>query len=548
VRKTAKKGAISVQAIAGSYVVLLGMNLTAEARKGVLGFAIERTDHTEDEKYWLKGFKTFSAADVGEVGALVSTLEHPIQAFLWGDFTAKPGHKYTYRIVAMRGKPKKMEAGEAVSVKVTTEDEIGATHGIYFNRGVAGSQAYARRFKNLPPDQIADGSAWTWLSRGLVEALLQFIQQAQGKRYGLRAALYEFHYPPALEAFAAAHQSGADVKIVYDARENAQNYPNKKNREYIQKAGIEAITIPRKANKSYISHNKFIVLLDDGKPIQVWTGSTNLTEGGIFGHSNVGHFVRDEAIAAKYLEYWEELSQDVGAKELRLFNEAQSPVPDAPLKAGTIAPIFSPRSGLAALDWYAQQMKQAQLAMFFTAAFGVNEQIEGILSEDRDYLRYILLEKEGGDIESLRRDKDNRIAVGSVAPNNELDRWRAEKTTGLNFHVQFIHTKYLLVDPLGKNPLTITGSANFSEASTKNNDENMLLIQGDSRVADIYLGEFIRLFQHFYSRYLSNQSESGEPSRSRYLTPDDTWSDLYYEAGSPKYKERLYFAPVVKQR
>lgn len=40
-------------------------------------------------------------------------------------------------------------------------------------------------------------------------------------------------------------------------------------------------------------HNKFFVLTENNKPIAVWTGSTNLTENGIFGHSNCGHVVED---------------------------------------------------------------------------------------------------------------------------------------------------------------------------------------------------------------------------------------------------------------
>ena len=46
-----------------------------------------------------------------------------------------------------------------------------------------------------------------------------------------------------------------------------------------------------------------------------------------------------------------------------------------------------------------------------------------------------------------------------------------------------MHTKCALIDPLGDDPVVITGSANFSDASTKNNDENMLVIRGDAAVA-----------------------------------------------------------------
>ena len=70
----------------------------------------------------------------------------------------------------------------------------------------------------------------------------------------------------------------------------------------------------------------------------------------------------------------------------------------------------------------------------------------------------------------------------------------------INSHVVYVHSKFLLMDPLGADPIVVTGSANFSKASTNDNDENMLLIRGNQRVADIYFTEFNRLFNHYYVR------------------------------------------------
>lgn len=66
----------------------------------------------------------------------------------------------------------------------------------------------------------------------------------------------------------------------------------------------------RTSDSSFIQHNKFLVLLKEGNPISVWTGSTNFTAGGIFGQSNVGHIVRDPPTAAAFLAYWEQLRTD----------------------------------------------------------------------------------------------------------------------------------------------------------------------------------------------------------------------------------------------
>ena len=55
--------------------------------------------------------------------------------------------------------------------------------------------------------------------------------------------------------------------------------------------------------------------------------------------------------------------------------------------------------------------------------------------------------------------------------------------------------------------MVVTGSANFSEASTQENDENMLVIRGDPRVADIYFTEFNRLFNHYYFRSVQESAK-----------------------------------------
>jgi len=545
-RAKSQSGPLSVLAIAGSSVVLLGIDLEQASSAGLLGFAIERTDHAENEKYWLQGFKTFAATDQGlPAGTLYSTLEQPVQDFQWSDFTAKPQHSYTYRVIAIRGTPKNLQQTEEVSVDISTQDEDTGRHAIFFNRGVAGSQAYARKFGNRKPGEVGQ-AAWDWLSRGLVEALHAYIAQAADATWSLRAALYEFQYLPVLKDFGDAAARGADVKIVFDARKNAADYPDKANRDAIAQAGIGDLTIPRTAGKSYIAHNKFIVLLKDGKPVQVWTGSTNITDGGIFGHSNVGHLVRDENVAAIYLAYWDQLVTDPQEKALQIWTEAHTSLPAdyAQTPAGSIRPVFSPRPTLQALEWYRDRMDQAKSGVFFTAAFGVNDLFAKVLQQPRDYLRYVLLEKTDAKTPSIQVDPDVRIAYGSVIGNDVFDRWLLEETTGLNDHVKFIHTKYMLVDPLGPDPLVISGSANFSDASTHNNDENMLIIRGDEAVVDIYLGEFMRLFKHFAFRDFVEKAKAGTPAAAGtgHLVPDDSWVQWFYQPGTVRTKQRLLFS------
>lgn len=544
-------GDISVHAIAGSYVILLGLDAAPGAARGLLGFAIQRTDHTEQEKYWLKGFRTFVETMPNPVSEYhVSTYEHPIQGFLWGDYTAKPDHEYTFEVVPVYGIPKHLVYGEPVSVKVTAEREDHGEHAVYFNRGVAGSQAYAARFQNKPPHQIPGRWAYKWLSRGLEDAMLGFIKQAKGRRYGLRVAAYEFNYTPILKALKAASKTGADVKIVYDARKPKNYNPEKQllpvteSDAAIEQVGIRDLMIRRTKNPSYISHNKFIVFLKDGKPIEVWTGSTNFTESGIFGQSNVGHIIRHPKVAQSYLDYWHRVAKDPPASMLRKANLKATPHPQDHMREAEITPVFSPRSTTAVLDWYAKCLQNAEGIVCFTAAFGVTRELAQVLAEEHHQLRYILLEKPGKTFYVFDKAQSNRIAIGAILESDHLHGWLEERLTGLNEHVRFLHTKYMLIDPLTDNPTLITGSANFSVASTKNNDENMVIIQGNTKVADQYLGEFMRLFNHFYFRNHLNRmmTERGSKAyKSIYLASDDRWTHKFYEEGSYHQKERLLF-------
>jgi hypothetical protein len=197
--------------------------------------------------------------------------------------------------------------------------------------------------------------ALEWLSRGLKEAMIQFIDQAKDSSYGLRASFYEFEYQEVLQKFKEAYEKCGDVKIIYDSRQQAE-----KNDHAIKEVGLsEGVCIPRKEDPEKISHNKFIILLKDGEPIEVWTGSTKITEKGIFGQCNTGHIVRNRETAKKYLRCWEELKNDPLAEKIK---EATISI-QQDLKAleisDEITAFFSPRTKSTILKTYADLLDSA---------------------------------------------------------------------------------------------------------------------------------------------------------------------------------------------
>ena len=545
---------VTVNAIGGSHVVTLGLDLSEERRKGCLGFAIQREDHTQDERFWMKGMKTFAATDPGlGPGGQVSSRDHPFQSFQWADYSPKPGHAYTYTVVPLHGTPAALEEGPHASVEVSLEPEVGSTHSVFFNRGSVASQEYARRFQDKPPNELTGDqqtAAFDWLQRGLLDGLKAFIGRANGGDFAIHGAIYEFQWPAALKALADAAASGADVHIVYDGIAGAGN-PEAANDEAIDAAGIRdsCHCLPRTTGN--IMHNKFLVLSHKDKPVAVWTGSTNWTLNGIFGHANCGHIVEDEATAASFLEYWQELGTNPDKATETAWMAKHNPNPPDPWEAD-ITTVFSPHAGQEVLTWYRDIAASAKDGLFMTFAFGMNQLFKDVYRKDDAVLRFALMEqaavgknKQQGeaDILAIRKRPNVVIAIGNRIVTNSFDRWLAEMH-GLGVHVQWVHTKFMLVDPLSDAPTIVVGSANFSAASTDTNNENMLVIRGDTRAADIYLGEYMRLYSHYAFREAvaiaqANNETDFQPSK---LAPDDSWQQEYFEPGNDRSVRRQYFA------
>ena len=561
-RAKGQAAGLKAAAYAGTYVVVLSWDTVdgkAPNRPDLLGFAIERAEFDlhggQVERYWLRGIKRFKDKDKGLApGTPVPTSEHPVQAFLWADYTARAGTTYKYRIVPLFGAIKNptLDDAGAVTLDVVTEKEgdqvlnaedSSIRHDVFFNRGVIGSQAYAREFGNKTPDENDPRSKeMKWLSRGLFEALLRFIALAKDGM-GLRCAFYEFRYAPVANALAKVIEGGADVKIVYDA-ESSYKAPNEVT---IAGAGLDEAdaVIPRTVSEG-IRHNKFIVLLKGNNPVAVWTGSTNISAGGIFGHSNIGHIVWDPDVAKKYLDYWTRLADNLTPTKLRAPNTAATPTPAGKPPKGSVTPLFSARDAKdsnATLEWYAARLADAHEVSCMTFAFNIDDVFGSVFSQQNDVLRYIVKDDPLGQEETIGQDRDVIFAAGSYLAEGALANFLAERSNPLNTN-RYIHDKFMLVDPLSDDPMVVTGSANFSRPSQRINDENMLVIRGDTRVADIYFGEFMRVFDHHYARYivrlLTDEGKS-DPDAGYLKENTADWLPSHFNGASYKAKRRKYF-------
>ncbi|MET4023150.1 phospholipase D-like domain-containing protein [Bradyrhizobium sp. S3.2.12] len=579
-RKEAADGPLRVSAIAGTRAVLMALDIDPGNREGLRGFAFQVAGG--GEPHWLTGTKYFeSLVPSPAKGDKYSTLEHPIQSFLWSDYEARPDTKYEYTIVAMYGAPGALEQRHKVTFEIKTEKENDGKHGIWFNRGVVASRAYSVELQNRALtkemyNQVDEKNRVTeetskWLSRGLQEACVGYINGVPAGEK-LRVVAYEFTYIPLLNALKAAIGRGVDVKIVY--------HKTSANDDAIDETGLPRSKLIERT-RPQTPHNKFMVWLDaDDQPKAVWTGSVNFTPSGFLGQTNVGHVVTDSskeasAIPNKFFAYWKVLSKNPTTKPAREAVIGLTPNPPNIVPAEPVTAFFSPRIADNLLDWYGKRIEDARTSSMFTAAFTVDPILLRSLGKQQSSMRFVLLEKPAtAAARKAERDSLGRLIMsnGSVLgkvtktsfekkegeggtklvpiPNFPLENWFVDeelaRKDGKGF-VFFVHTKFLLVDPLSNDPLICTGSANFSGASLTANDENMLMIRGNTRVADIYLTEFDRIFRHFFFRMSANRAAmSGEDEeeakrKAAILDTGAEWLVPFFRDGNFKSTRRIMF-------
>ena len=564
-----ESGKLQACAIGGTRVILIALNIADKDRVGLLGFAFKRK--TADAAFqWLKGMKVFPSLapkDDGEKKIqYFPTNENPIQSFLWSDYAAVPGTKYTFEVSAMYGRPGDLEPKDSVTFDITTELPDDGRHGIWFNRGAIASQAFADEFgnKSLTEADYNDpnNKEVAWLSRGLLEACLDYIDKIPAGD-ALRVCAYEFTYQRLLQTLKKALDRGVDVQVVYHA--------TSANEKAVADAKLPSRNL-FKRTRPKTPHNKFILHLKAGRnPVSVWTGSTNFTPSGFLGQTNVGHLVTDTEVAKIYLQLWTELAKNPEAAEARDNAMTLSPNPTNLIDKG-VTLVFSPRPSDRMLDWYGERIADAATSSMFTGAFSVDPEILKPMEQPGPSMRFILLERPPtpeitkaqednpadllfsygailGKMKLGKRaglDEDgNKVSKWVPIPHFAIEEWflgeELERKNGDGF-VFFIHTKFLLVDALSNDPLVCTGSANFSGASLKSNDENMLLVRGDTRVADIYLTEFDRIFRHFYSRDAANEiAREGRKTNFGLLDETDKWTNEYFDARNAKSHRREIF-------
>lgn len=509
---TAGSEKLAVTALVGSHTAVLGFDLPGDpaARRGLLGFAIRRTALPDGPAEWLKNplkFARFPYAGF-KVAGTDSNLA-PIQQFRWIDERLEPGQPYRYEVSTVFGTPERPELRHTVEIELEAAPVASGSLGLLFNRGVLATPAYRQRFDNLapvrqPPESA--GAARSYLSRGLHEGLLAFLEQA-GPGDELSVAIYEFQHESVVAALRAALRRGAAVRLLYHAKDarGEGHSTARHNQAYLDRlteglddAQAHLQAIPR-ARVARLSHNKIVLLRRRGQPAAVWTGSTNFTESGFFLQTNAGVVIHDPAIAARFADYLDWLAADPPG-------DCDPAVPAAgePGGSGITRLFFSPVRGDELLRVAAGLVDEAEELVLISCPFGLEASgaIEGAIQRLDEHpgrpLAYGLLN-------SVAKGK---LAALDGAPGDTreftvpewIESFNGESYDGSPGRRLKVHVKSLVVDPFGARPRVLIGSANFSRESVNDNDENALLIEGNRWAAAVVATEFLRVFEHYRFR------------------------------------------------
>ena len=554
------------------------------------GFAIEREEKrrngtvartTLDNRI---GFK----ADNAKAGDRRPSTEWPFQRFSWADHSVDTGDKVRYRVVPM------IHDGTHLTQDVTersdwtpwmeVSSDAGKDVAVAFNRGLVISQFMARYLEKLRVDEglatlkdalkhfkasISDHELpiRRFLSGVLRDDLTRALAEARKKRQHVYGALYELEDEELIAELARFRSRGhlvlangsikkAKGETSAQARKRDQN---KTARKALRQKKLEIHD--RMISPGALGHNKFLVLAtvpkssNTPKPLAVWTGSTNWTKTALCTQTNNGLLVRNKDFAEKFLEQWNRLRHAKSGFPAKLVT-ANGAAKKVNLTSGK-AEIWFTRApkkvDLKAIDDIVNAADEAILFLMFqpggTATLGSIRRridhpgrlyVKGVVStlppehiDDEQEVTVSMV----GDAQKRRLDLDVVQPQGIRTP---FASWAATVTRKDFLTMQggvigfaIVHSKVIVVDPFTK-PVVITGSHNFSSSASTKNDENFVIMRGNSELALEYAVHILTVYKHYrWLAYVDRmQRQNRKPFSALAETPD--WQKNHLKGASKR--------------
>ena len=522
---------------------------------GCRGFLLERARKTAaggtviEEVENRLGFKQ----DHPKSGDHRPSSEWPFQRFNWSDHAVDSGDEVRYRVTAMidsgTGRPYQHGTVSRWTRWARLTPTAGGGFSCYFNRGIVLSQFVARY---LLAHQLTPAAFKAQLKNSVDPAFRAFLEGDLGARLRkllaakdttLHAALYELDDAPLEDALIALQPR---VGLVLANGSDKSGDGNAASRARLNAAGV--VTIDRLLKSKGLGHNKFVAVSKAGVPTSVWTGSTNWTTTGLCTQINNALLIDDKAVAALYRAQWDRLA---GASPPALVpagfppalvtaNDVPNDVAVGSFKTTVWFTRTSDQRDMKALRELIAGAKQSILfLMFQPGKQGLHTLAGQRANEPGMYVRGLVstLGSEAGssdlnvlDVQLVSGDQkfkpDHYTVVQPQGIDADLGAWIAE-VTRRNFLSQIghaiVHSKILVIDALGDNPVVVTGSHNFSAPASADNDENFVIVRGHKALAAAYASHVMAVYAHYRFRSYVRETRAQGKTPWSFLDDDDGW-------------------------
>jgi phosphatidylserine/phosphatidylglycerophosphate/cardiolipin synthase-like enzyme len=477
----------------------------------------------------------------------LSSAQSPIRRCIWTDHSAVATDSVSYRVTAMKDAANGSFALDATSASdwtapVIASGDAGGGLEAYFNRGTLMSQIVSRFVKGDVTDAslrqfLADLATpgfppRLYLGGDALHEILNFLRDADRRGSAIHAAIYEMNDKELVEALkpfgSRGHVllgNGSGTKS-WVAQELAAAQLEVKHRD-----------LSHHGKSSPSVHNKFVVESEasGNNASRVLTGSTNWTTSGLCTQLNNVLIVEDPDIAGRYLDQWGKLVAAGNDMPAGLKAENSKPTIHSDVSL-YFAATNSEAEFKPVLDLIAGAKEGALFLMFMPGQSPLLEALLDRVKQNEIYVRGVVSSvatSRSGDIGTV----DGQV-VKSGAPAqafhddvelpagiSEEDRPSWAET---EFNVKeiraahlmaIVHSKTIVIDPFSDNCAVITGSHNFSVSASERNDENLVIVRGNTKLAQTYAVHINGVYDHYSWRaYLAS---GGDPTQI--YKPLDGW-------------------------
>lgn len=484
----------------------------------------------------------------------------PLRRYTWTDHENLPGDKIAYQAVPViapgsaKGAPEET-LSSPVSEIVTIGGTIDGGFECYFNRGIVLSQFVARylggdesaaalaKFKtSLNEDPDGENKIRTFLGAALRARLTELLKSAKTSGQHVYLALYELSDNLLIELLKDLGKN-AHIVLTNGTHKSQTADENKDARAALQGCDIH----DRMLATGHLGHNKFAVFAENGappKPKMLWSGSTNWTPTGLCTQMNNGILVKDAGAAQKYVEHWTKLRDAKNTTPAALIAD-DNQVKSVSIGTTSVDIWFTETTGepeMKAVCDLVAKAKQGVLFLMFEPGGSIIENailnvknsspnlfVKGVIStmDQTDQTK--------GSVTLIQRGDMKIPPLEVVQPaglDNTVTGWATEvsRQAFLNkIGFAIVHSKVVVIDPNGDNPVVVTGSHNFSASASSKNDENLLIITGNAALARAYAVNIQSVYDHYEFRAVAKLMESQGKNVVNSMKDPKGWQPAWFK-------------------